>query len=103
MWDDEKEHLRTMSHLVAKNRVRPTALLPFWNIAGYALGLFLFFQMMSFIIMLINKLKNFFLELGIMMPHQKYNKFHKKDSLLLSMISVNQITNFSNFEEKIND
>eukprot|EP00112_Aurelia_sp_Birch-Aquarium-sp1_P007236 Seg1788.2 transcript_id=Seg1788.2/GoldUCD/mRNA.D3Y31 product="5-demethoxyubiquinone hydroxylase mitochondrial" protein_id=Seg1788.2/GoldUCD/D3Y31 len=38
MWDDEKAHLIAMNRLVRKHRVRPTVLLPFWNIAGYALG-----------------------------------------------------------------
>ena len=38
MWDDEKAHLKTMNELVLKNRVRPTALLPIWNVAGFALG-----------------------------------------------------------------
>ena len=38
MWDDEKAHLIAMNKLVRKHRVRPTVLLPFWNIAGYALG-----------------------------------------------------------------
>jgi len=38
MWDDEKMHLKKMNELVLKNRVRPTALLPIWNVAGFALG-----------------------------------------------------------------
>ncbi len=38
MQAQEQEHLRTFSHLVAERRVRPTALLPFWHIAGFALG-----------------------------------------------------------------
>ena len=38
MWDQEVHHLRTFDRLVAKHRVRPTALRPLWNIAGYALG-----------------------------------------------------------------
>ncbi|XP_065066318.1 5-demethoxyubiquinone hydroxylase, mitochondrial-like [Rhopilema esculentum] len=38
MWDDEKAHLRKMKSLMIENRVRPTFLLPFWNIAGFALG-----------------------------------------------------------------
>ena len=39
MWDDEKAHLRKMKSLMIENRVRPTVLLPFWNIAGFALGI----------------------------------------------------------------
>ncbi|CAL1526305.1 unnamed protein product [Lymnaea stagnalis] len=38
MWEEEKHHRETFEKLMAENRVRPTALLPFWNIAGFALG-----------------------------------------------------------------
>jgi len=38
MWDQEKEHLRVFETLIPKYRARPTALLPIWNIAGFALG-----------------------------------------------------------------
>ena len=38
MWEQEKEHLRTFEKLIPENQVRPTALLPIWHIAGYALG-----------------------------------------------------------------
>ncbi len=38
MKDQEQVHLDTFSKLVARRRVRPTALLPFWHLAGYALG-----------------------------------------------------------------
>jgi ubiquinone biosynthesis monooxygenase Coq7 len=38
MWDQEKEHLKEFEKLLPKYRVRPTVLLPLWNIAGYALG-----------------------------------------------------------------
>ncbi|XP_068675131.1 5-demethoxyubiquinone hydroxylase, mitochondrial-like [Montipora foliosa] len=38
MWDQEKEHLQTFEQIVANNRVRPTVLMPLWNIAGYLLG-----------------------------------------------------------------
>merc|ERR1711915_1093394 len=38
MWDQEKEHLATFNKLIPKHRARPTALLPIWNVAGYALG-----------------------------------------------------------------
>jgi ubiquinone biosynthesis monooxygenase Coq7 len=38
MQAQEQEHLRTFSGLIAERRVRPTALLPIWHIAGFALG-----------------------------------------------------------------
>uniref|UniRef100_A0A3B5K8P8 Coenzyme Q7, hydroxylase n=1 Tax=Takifugu rubripes TaxID=31033 RepID=A0A3B5K8P8_TAKRU len=38
MWDQEKKHLQKFNEILAESRVRPTALLPFWNIAGFALG-----------------------------------------------------------------
>ncbi|KAM6940963.1 NADPH-dependent 3-demethoxyubiquinone 3-hydroxylase, mitochondrial [Lycodopsis pacificus] len=38
MWDQEKKHLAKFNEILAENRVRPTALLPLWNIAGFALG-----------------------------------------------------------------
>jgi len=38
MWDQEKEHLRIFEELIPKHRARPTILLPFWNVAGFALG-----------------------------------------------------------------
>ncbi len=38
MADQEQEHIQKFEELIVKNRVRPTALLPIWNIAGYALG-----------------------------------------------------------------
>jgi ubiquinone biosynthesis monooxygenase Coq7 len=38
MQAQEEVHLETFSHLIAQRRVRPTALLPLWNIAGFALG-----------------------------------------------------------------
>ncbi len=34
----EREHLSAFDKLVADNRVRPTAMLPLWHIAGFALG-----------------------------------------------------------------
>ncbi len=34
----EQEHLNTFSDLVVARRVRPTALLPLWHVAGFALG-----------------------------------------------------------------
>ncbi|KAI9094870.1 ubiquinone biosynthesis protein COQ7-domain-containing protein [Phlyctochytrium arcticum] len=38
MWDQEKFHLKVFDDILANNRVRPTALRPFWEAAGYALG-----------------------------------------------------------------
>ena len=34
----EQVHLDTFKGLIAKRRVRPTALLPIWHVAGFALG-----------------------------------------------------------------
>jgi ubiquinone biosynthesis monooxygenase Coq7 len=34
----EQQHLATFEDLIYRRRVRPTALLPFWHLAGYALG-----------------------------------------------------------------
>ena len=38
MAEQEARHLDTFNKLVAARRVRPTALLPFWHVAGFALG-----------------------------------------------------------------
>ncbi|MBY0335044.1 MAG: demethoxyubiquinone hydroxylase family protein [Acetobacteraceae bacterium] len=38
MQEQEQEHLDTFSRLIRERRVRPTALLPFWHVAGFALG-----------------------------------------------------------------
>ncbi|HEV7456332.1 MAG TPA: demethoxyubiquinone hydroxylase family protein [Roseococcus sp.] len=38
MQEQEQEHLDTFSRLIAERRVRPTVLLPFWHVAGFALG-----------------------------------------------------------------
>ncbi|BFZ03496.1 hypothetical protein BsWGS_06535 [Bradybaena similaris] len=38
MWEEEKYHRETFEKLIVENRVRPTFLLPIWNIAGFALG-----------------------------------------------------------------
>jgi ubiquinone biosynthesis monooxygenase Coq7 len=38
MQAQEEVHLATFSRLIAERRVRPTVLLPLWNIAGFALG-----------------------------------------------------------------
>ncbi|XP_034044198.1 5-demethoxyubiquinone hydroxylase, mitochondrial [Thalassophryne amazonica] len=40
MWDQEKKHLEKFNEILADNRVRPTALLPVWNVAGFLLGAF---------------------------------------------------------------
>lgn len=34
----EREHRATFDHLLAERRVRPTALSPLWDLAGFALG-----------------------------------------------------------------
>ena len=38
MADQEQEHIETFQKLLINNRVRPTVMLPVWNIAGYSLG-----------------------------------------------------------------
>ncbi|XP_064626231.1 5-demethoxyubiquinone hydroxylase, mitochondrial-like isoform X1 [Lineus longissimus] len=38
MWDQEKVHLKKFEELIPQTRTRPTAMLPLWNIAGFALG-----------------------------------------------------------------
>ncbi|HET8997481.1 MAG TPA: demethoxyubiquinone hydroxylase family protein [Acetobacteraceae bacterium] len=38
MQDQEQQHLERFSDLVVRRRVRPTAMLPFWHLAGFALG-----------------------------------------------------------------
>jgi 3-demethoxyubiquinol 3-hydroxylase len=38
MRDQEQAHLDTFNAMIADRRVRPTILLPFWHIAGFALG-----------------------------------------------------------------
>ena len=38
MKDQEQVHLDTFARLISERRVRPTALLPFWYVAGFALG-----------------------------------------------------------------
>jgi 3-demethoxyubiquinol 3-hydroxylase len=39
MASQEQKHLDAFDRLVVERRVRPTAMLPVWNVAGYALGL----------------------------------------------------------------
>jgi ubiquinone biosynthesis monooxygenase Coq7 len=38
MQAQEQEHLRTFNAMIADRRVRPTAMIPFWHLAGFALG-----------------------------------------------------------------
>jgi len=38
MRDQEQAHLDTFNTMIADRRVRPTALLPLWHLAGFALG-----------------------------------------------------------------
>lgn len=38
MWNQEKDHLKKFDELMVAYRVRPTVLLPFWNVAGFVLG-----------------------------------------------------------------
>ena len=38
MADQEQEHIEKFNELLVEKRVRPTALLPIWNVAGFALG-----------------------------------------------------------------
>ena len=38
MAEQERHHRATFERLVVENRVRPTALLPIWHVAGFALG-----------------------------------------------------------------
>ena len=38
MADKEREHLETFNRMISDRRVRPTALMPVWHAAGYALG-----------------------------------------------------------------
>ena len=38
MLNQEKAHLETFDELIGERRVRPTALMPLWHVAGFALG-----------------------------------------------------------------
>ena len=38
MADQEQEHIETFEKLIIKHQVRPTVLLPVWNVAGFVLG-----------------------------------------------------------------
>lgn len=39
MADQEQKHLDAFDKLIVERRVRPTAMMPVWNVAGFALGL----------------------------------------------------------------
>ena len=39
MADQEQEHIDTFNRLIIEKRVRPTILMPVWNIVGYFLGM----------------------------------------------------------------
>src|SRR4051812_42134290 len=38
MADQEQKHLDAFSGMMGRRRIRPTALMPLWHVAGYALG-----------------------------------------------------------------
>ncbi len=38
MAEQERRHLQAFDALIAERRVRPTALMPLWHVAGFALG-----------------------------------------------------------------
>ena len=38
MADQEQQHLQRFSRMMGERRVRPTALMPIWHVAGFALG-----------------------------------------------------------------
>lgn len=38
MWEQEKHHKAKFEELINKYRVRPTVMVPLWNVAGFALG-----------------------------------------------------------------
>lgn len=38
MWEQEKKHRQKFEELISKHRVRPTVMIPIWNVAGFALG-----------------------------------------------------------------
>src|SRR5207302_8833704 len=38
MAEQERRHLAAFDQLIAERRVRPTALMPLWHVAGFALG-----------------------------------------------------------------
>ena len=38
MWEQEKVHLAAFEQLLSVYRVRPTVMLPLWDVLGYSLG-----------------------------------------------------------------
>lgn len=38
MWEQEREHRKKFEVLINQHRVRPTAMTPIWNVAGFMLG-----------------------------------------------------------------
>lgn len=38
MWEQEKKHRQKFEELIPKHRIRPTIMVPIWNIAGFILG-----------------------------------------------------------------
>lgn len=38
MWEQEKKHRQKFEELIPKHRIRPTVMVPIWNIAGFILG-----------------------------------------------------------------
>ncbi|NXA05668.1 COQ7 protein, partial [Sapayoa aenigma] len=52
MWNQEKDHLKKFNELMVAYRVRPTVLLPFWNVAGFVLGEFVGLQMCKLSVLL---------------------------------------------------
>lgn len=38
MAEQEEKHLQTFSQMIAQRKVRPTALMPLWHVAGFAMG-----------------------------------------------------------------
>ncbi|KAG8240339.1 hypothetical protein J437_LFUL000814 [Ladona fulva] len=38
MWDQEKAHRATFERIIHERRVRPTVMVPIWNVAGFVLG-----------------------------------------------------------------
>jgi len=40
MQEEEEKHLAEFEKLMKEHRARPTVLIPLWDIAGFALGLF---------------------------------------------------------------
>lgn len=38
MWEQEKEHRKQFEQLIQDHRVRPTVMVPIWNVAGFVLG-----------------------------------------------------------------